>query len=568
METNDHIAAALANSDPVTIGKWTFHADTLLLECSANRVKLEPRVAYLLYYLAEKAGSPVSRAELMDRVWSGVVVGDEALTGAINKLRNAFGDDSHHPEMIKTIPKVGYQLIADVEFSTSSGAEDKAEPVANKKLGYAGYALIGLLIVAGSFFLIERMASPENPTALELPDKPSIAVLPFTNMSGDPEKENFVNGLSEDIITTIAQYPNLFVIARHSVWIYKDKQLKASQIGRELGVQYVLEGSIQQAGDRIRISAQLIDATTDRHIWAKKYDNPAEDYFDLRDIVVQEIAATIGGSTGLIRHVAGQKAMRKDPRDLKAHEYFLKGKTLYRLFTRDGIEQARKTFQEGIEKYPDYPTLYPPLGWMHYWDLSNGWTDNPDHSVAEGLRLAHKALDSPHASPEARFLAHWLVGKLSLWKYKDYEVALAEYDKAEAISPNESDLKASKAEILTWAGKPEEALESVQEAMRLNPHFPIWYSKWFGFAFYKSGRYQEAIDVLKPIDKEWGDMVRWRAASYVNLGNLEAAQLEIKKLLKINPKTTLSSLEKVLPYKNSSDLERELLDLRKAGLPE
>jgi tetratricopeptide (TPR) repeat protein len=260
--------------------------------------------------------------------------------------------------------------------------------------------------------------------------------------------------------------------------------------------------------------------------------------------------------------------MRKYPRDLKAHEYFLKGKTLYRLFTRDGIEQARKTFQEGIEKYPDYPTLYPPLGWMHYWDLSNGWTDNPDHSVAEGLRLAHKALDSPHASPEARFLAHWLVGKLSLWKYKDYEVALAEYDKAEAISPNESDLKASKAEILTWAGKPEEALESVQEAMRLNPHFPIWYSKWFGFAFYKSGRYQEAIDVLKPIDKEWGDMVRWRAASYVNLGNLEAAQLEIKKLLKINPKTTLSSLEKVLPYKNSSDLERELLDLRKAGLPE
>jgi tetratricopeptide (TPR) repeat protein len=270
----------------------------------------------------------------------------------------------------------------------------------------------------------------------------------------------------------------------------------------------------------------------------------------------------------LIRHDAGQSAINKDSRNLRAHEYFLKGKNLYRLFTREGIDQARKTFEEGIKKYPDYPTLYPPLGWMHYWDLSNGWTTNPDHSVEEGLRLAQIAIDAPNATPEARFLGHWLIGKLSLWKYRDYQVALAEYDRAEAISPNEADLKASKAEILTWAGFPDKALESVRKAMRLNPHYPVWYSKWLVFALYGSVQYHEAIAVLIPIDKEWGDMVRWRAASYVKLGNVEAARSEIDKLLRINPEISLSHLKTVLPYENRSDMERELLDLRNAGLPE
>ncbi len=573
MEANNKIAAALATSDPVIIGKWTFYADTLLLECDEKKTKLEPRSAYLLYYLAEKAGDPVSRDELTEKVWSGMVVGDEALTGAINKLRNAFGDDSHHPAVIKTIPKVGYQLIVDVEFSPSRVSVDNSNTGTDKKYAFAGFAVIGLLIIAGAYFLLERPgtsgeSTSRETTVLELPDKPSIAVLPLTNMTGDSEQDFFSDGLSEDIITTIAQYPNLFVIARHSAWVYKDKQIKASQVGQELGVQYVLEGSVQQAGDVIRINVQLIDATTDHHIWAKKYDSEAQDYFELRDSVVQEIATTIGGSSGIIRHVAGQSAVRKDPRYLNAHEYFLKGKTLYRLYTREGIEQARKTFQDGIEKYPDYPTLYPPLGWMHYWDLSNGWSEDPEKSADEGLRLARKALSYSHATPEARFLAHWLVGKLSMWKHRDYELSLAEYDKAEMISPNEPDLKASKSEILTWAGKSEEALESVRGAMRLNPHYPVWYRKWLGFALYNSGQYQEAINVLKPIDKDWGDMLRWRAACYVNLGKLDEARLEIKKLLELNSRTTLSSLEKVLPYDNKQDLERELMNLRKAGLPE
>ena len=163
MEANDQIAAVLANSGPITIGKWTFYADSLLLECGDDSVKLEPRVAYLLYYLAEKAGTPVSRAELTDRVWAGMVVGDEALTTAINKLRNAFGDDSHHPEVIKTIPKVGYQLIADVASANPVQAGEKSESAENKKFVYAAYALSVLLIVTGAFFLLERPeTSPES----------------------------------------------------------------------------------------------------------------------------------------------------------------------------------------------------------------------------------------------------------------------------------------------------------------------------------------------------------------------------------------------------------------------
>lgn len=194
MESNRKIAALLAASDPLTNGKWTFHADSLLLECSVNSVKLEPRVAYLLYYLAEHAGVPVSRAELTDHVWSGTVVGDDALTSAINKLRNAFGDDSHHPEVIKTIPKVGYQFIADVEFLPFTDGPVRAEPRSGKRFAVAGFALIGLIFATGPFFLLEptqatRDSISTDHQAPELPDKPSIVVLPFTNMDADPSRE-------------------------------------------------------------------------------------------------------------------------------------------------------------------------------------------------------------------------------------------------------------------------------------------------------------------------------------------------------------------------------------------
>ena len=570
MDANDQLAATLASSNPVTIGKWTFHADSLLLERSDSSVKLESRVAYLLYYLAEKAGTPVSRAELTDHVWSGIVVGDEALTTAINKLRNAFGDDSHHPEVIKTIPKVGYQLIADVEFSTSRATPHKLESATGKGNAFFGIAVIGVLLVAaGVFFLSElleapgEMISPEK-AVIEQPEKLSIVVLPFKNMSGDSDQEYFVDGMTEDLITDLSKISALTVISRMSSFTYKGQSPDVSSVANELGISHVVEGSVRKAGNRVRISAQLIDAAG-THIWADRYDREVNDIFSLQDEVRGRIVAALAVK---LTPAEERRLARPLTRSVEAYEVYLKALQQISFFNREGNLKSQEMFRQAIELDPDFAAAYSYLAQAYSLAAENRWTDNRDELIDLAVTTAKKGIG---IDPELPF-AHWSLARINSRSFlRDFEQSLAGFEKSIALDPNYSDGYVMLASTQIYVGQAEKALGNIEKGMRINPHFPFWYIHTLGQAQFALTRYEAAEESFKKAitrNPAVGWPRRWLVATYGHLGKLDEAEWEISELEGLGQPFTIEVFKSNLPLRDPEYLNRLLEGARKAGVPE
>ena len=569
MEANRQIAALLATSDPVTIGKWTFHADSLLLECSDNSVKLEPRVAYLLYYLAENAGAPVSRAELTDRVWSGMVVSDEALTGAVNKLRNAFGDDSHHPTVIKTIPKVGYQLVADVQFPSSTSDKDQSEAAANNKFAFAAYVLIGLLVVAGALFIIQRTGTTETPPILESPEKPSIAVLPFINMGADPSQQYFADGITEDLITDLSKISALFVISRNSVFFYKGTKVNIQQVAEELGVRYILEGSVRKAGNQVRVNTQLTDATTAGHIWAERYDGTYEDVFALQDRITRKIVATLA-----IKLTEGEQNQitQEETSNPAAYDTFLKGWEQYLRQTPESFRQAITFFERAVELDPGYTRAYAALsltywqGWKSYWHSKLGYI-SPHELRFEAEKYLAKAMKEPTS------LALQISTSM-LAQQGRHDKAIAEGERAISVDPNNPDSYVALAGALNLAGYPEESLPLMEKALRLNPHYPTSYLHELGLARFGMQEYdaaevalQRAV-TLNPTDR-WSSRLLIATLGYLDRADEAVAIIDrIKESWRGFDPLSVHSIAFWYPFKDTVDAERLAEGLRKAGLPD
>jgi TolB-like protein/Tfp pilus assembly protein PilF len=523
MEANDQIAAALANSDPVSIGKWTFHADSLSLECLDNHVKLEPRVAYLLYYLVENAGTPVSRTELMDGVWPGLVVGDEALTGAINKLRNAFGDDSHHPEVIRTIPKVGYQLIADVEFPNSAEAGDKPEPVANRKLGYA---LIALLVIAGTYFLAQR---PESHPALDLSNKTSVAVLPFTNLSGDKSQGYFAVGMTEDIVTDLSKISGLHVIA------FREAPPTRQELVHKYGIQYLLEGSVRRLADRVRVNAQLVRNEDGSNLWAERYDRELEDVFALQE----ELSHHIVGALSLTL-TGGEQDLLSRPQmeSFDAYDLFLQGRRHTRNVTRESNLTAQQLFERAIEADPRFARAYAALSVNHAVAYRRGWAGEPDKTLELAVDLAQKAASLDNSSPHIL----WALGYSYLFR-KEYQKAIDSLEKAIHIAPSFADGYALLALINNNLGRYEQAAEKIRKAMAINPVYTFEYPYLLGWAYYGASRYEQAIEILsKAIERNESALAPhlFLAASYIGLDQQDDAEWEIEQIRVIDPEYSTS----------------------------
>ena len=570
MDANDQLAATLASSDPVAIGKWTFHADSLLLESSDSSVKLEPRVAYLLYYLAEKAGTPVSRAELTDHVWSGMVVGDEALTTAINKLRNAFGDDSHHPEVIKTIPKVGYQLIADVEFSTSRATPHKLESATGKRKAFFGIAVIGVLLVAaGVFFLSELLETPgetisPEKTVPEQAEKFSIIVLPFKNMSGDSDQEYFVDGMTEDLITDLSKISALTVISRMSSFTYKGQSPDVSSVANELGISHVVEGSVRKAGNRVRISAQLIDATG-THIWADRYDREVNDIFSLQDEVRGRIVAALAVK---LTPAEERRLARPLTRSVEAYEVYLKALQQISFFNREGNLKSQEMFRQAIELDPDFAAAYSYLAQAYSLAAENRWTDNRDELIDLAVTTAKKGIE---IDPELPF-AHWSLARINSRSFlRDFEQSLAGFEKSIALDPNYSDGYVMLASTQIYVGQAEKALGNIEKGMRINPHFPFWYIHTLGQAQFALTRYEAAEESFKKAitrNPAVGWPRRWLVATYGHLGKLDEAEWEISELEGLGQPFTIEVFKSNLPLRDPEYLNRLLEGARKAGVPE
>jgi TolB-like protein/Tfp pilus assembly protein PilF len=403
---------------------------------------------------------------------------------------------------------------------------------------------------------------PDKPP-LPLPDKPSIAVLPFTNMSDDPKQEYFSDGITEEIITALSKIPKLFVIARNSTFTYKGKPTKVQQVSRELGVKYVLEGSVRKAGDKVRVTAQLVDAKTGNHLWAERYDRELKDIFALQDEITMKIITALQ-----VELTEGEQArlLAKGTDNLEAYLKLLQGREhVYRQNKEDNA-LAKQLLQEAIALDPEYPKPYAFLSTTHMLDMWLGSSKSPRESLAQAIELAEKAivLDDSYAT------AHGLLGNLYIMT-RQYDKGIAECERGVALDPNSAGALGWLGRSLYWADRPEEAIPVLEKAIRLNPITPGWYLYSLAMAFRDMGRYEEAISACKKVLHREPKNVIARlvlAATYSLSGREEEARAETAEILRIDPNYSLDRLAKTRSHKNQANTNSFIDALRKAGLPE
>ncbi|MCJ7803252.1 MAG: tetratricopeptide repeat protein, partial [Desulfobacterales bacterium] len=404
-----------------------------------------------------------------------------------------------------------------------------------------------------------KVGIPETPP-LPLPDKPSIAVLPFVNMSGDPEQEYFSDGITEEIITALSKVPNLFVISHNSTFTYKGKPVKVKQVSEELGVRYVVEGSVRKAGDKVRITAQLIDALSGHHLWAERYDRDLKDVFALQDEITMKVitALQVELTTG---EMAGRIA--KGTRNLDAFIKYMVAFELFNRLTKEGNAQARKILEEAIALDPEYSRLYMGLAITHIYDVWFGTTESPEQSLARAFELAQKAisLDDSNAA------AYSVLGQVYAMK-RQYDQAIAECERAVSLDPNSAENLMRLGTVLNYAGRAEEAIPYLQNAIRLNPLPTANYFVQLAFAYRESREYEKAIEAAKKaLQREPNTQSPYihMTISYIRLGREEEARASAAEILRINPRFSLERYAKILPF-SQPVADRVVEDLRKAGL--
>jgi TolB-like protein/Tfp pilus assembly protein PilF len=402
---------------------------------------------------------------------------------------------------------------------------------------------------------------PEMSKELKLPDKPSIAILPFLNMSGDPEQEYFSDGISEDIITDLSKLSGLFVIARNSSFIYKDKPVNLQQVGRELGVHYVLEGSVRTGGNQVRITAQLIDAESGHHLWANRFDRKLENIFAVQDEITEEVVTALD-----VKLVRGEQARlwRKSLKNHKARDLYYRGREIVYRFTKEAAAEARELFERVIELESDSPLGYAWSALTHWLEAWRGWSKSPDQSRKRAAELAQKALSLDDNNPDA----HSLLGLVYVLDGQ-FEKAIAEGDRAVSLSPSSADVALRTAMINMFFGRPQEAIMLAKNAIRLNPIPSALYFNILGVSYRESKQYEEAIATLKEGIGHYPEYVLSRYAlvtTYCAAGWYEEARAELQKILRIDPRFSLEQYTMKLPYKDRAVNDRLLADLRKAGL--
>ena len=396
---------------------------------------------------------------------------------------------------------------------------------------------------------------------LPLPEEPSIAVLPFANISGDPDQEYFSDGLTEEIITGLSKVDKMFVIASNSTFSYKGKPVKVQQVGEELGVRYVLEGSVRKAGDRVRITAQLIDALTGHHLWAERYDRDLKDIFALQDEITMRILTALR-----LTLTEGEQARVYDrgTENLDSFLKVLQGMHYLLRFNEDDNVVARQMFEEAVPLDPENPVAHTTLGWTHMMDVWYGSSESPGKSMERASELAQKAI----ALDETQDSAHSLLGHIYLMM-RQYDMAIAEGERAVALNPNGADAHAHLAMTLNYVGRREEATALFKKAIRLNPMPPNWYLTHLAFNYRFTGKNEEANATFQKVlqrnpDDLWAQI--GLAVSYSMEGREKEARAQAAEVLRIDPKFSLEYFAKTIPNKNQADTELTIDALRKAGL--
>ncbi len=519
-------------------GDFVLDPDRRELSHGQDAVSIGPQVFDLLIHLISNRERVVSKDELLDVVWNGRFVSELTLTSHINAVRKALGDSGEAQSVIRTIPRKGFRFVADVR------EQSPEEPPGH------------------------RHERPEQATAppdrLALPEKPSLAVLPFLNLSGDPEQEYFADGVVEDIIGALSRMRWLFVIARNSSFTYKGRAVDVKRVGQELGVRYVLEGSLRKAGHRIRITGQLIDATNGTHLWAERFESTIDDIFDLQD----EIAASVVGAISRqLEQAEIGRAKRKPTERLDAYDYYLRGMSNFHFGNRAGTYEALGLFTKAIELDPDYASAYAMASACHFWTKFNRWAADRSLAISEGARLARHAVEL--GKDDAVALAR---GGHAIANFEgDVAGGIALIDRALVLNPNLAAAWFLGGFVTIMHGQPDEAVERLTHAMRLSPLDLEMYRMQGGMALAHlfAGRFDEASAWAEKALRDLPGfliVVCTLAASHALAGRMPEARRALDELRALSPGLRLSDLGDWLLFHRPEYVAILSDGLRRAGL--
>ena len=541
-------------------------------ELSEDR-KVEFRIGINLGDVIEKDGdlhgdavNIAARVEALAE-GGGICITRTAYDQVKNKLSLGYEYLGEHAVKNIAEPVRVYRVMMEPEAAGKVIGEKRARP---GRWQMAALAVATLILITGAVAVLNLYLRPSEPpievaseakTAFPLPDKPSIAVLPFDNLSGDPDQEYFSDGLTDQIIIGLSKVPHLFVIARNSTFTYKGKPVKVQKVSEDLGVKYVLEGSVQKTADRIRITAQLIDATTGRHLWAERYDRELKDIFALQDEITKKIITAMQ-----VKLTEGEqvRAAAKGTNNLEAYLKYLQADDYIDRINIESNALGKQLAQEAIALDPEYAMAYRALGRAHMLDVWLGSSKSPKDSITKAIKLVKQAivLDDTYAE------AYGLLGYLfSMTRQHDKAVALGE--KAVALNPNSAESHFRLGKTLTFSGRYEESIPEYKRAIRLNPIPPNMYFYSLGLSYGWTGQYEEAITWCKKATRLEPNSLYARimmTVVYSLSRREEEARAAAAEVLRINPKFSLEKFEKKVTYKKKTDKERVIGALRKAGL--
>ena len=418
----------------------------------------------------------------------------------------------------------------------------------------------------------QNVGTPPASSGPSLPDKPSIAVLPLVNLSGDHANDYLSDGITENIITGLSRFRDLSVIASYSAFSYKGKTLRIQDVASELGVRFVLEGSVQKSSTRITITAQLIDGLTGAHLWAERFDRGVEDIAtvldDLTEIIVAGLATTYGGRLG--KAWRGRAERNEARQNFQAYDYFQRGIDAFNLFTKGCTATAIQWFEKAIERDPSYGKPYAKIAWAHLCDVWLGWSEDTSFSMAEALKFATAAIQ--HDDDEA--WGYWALAGYHMFG-GHHDRAISAYQRALELNPNDADVLNDFGQCLSFAGRAVEGVEVVHKAMRLNPHYPDYWIMQLGPIYFDARRYEDAVSTLEKLhsklhSKDTIGVQLYLAASHAALGHTDQARATMASVIRLDPLATLERLAPTFlaPYKNAPDRDHLRENLVKAGLPE
>jgi TolB-like protein/Tfp pilus assembly protein PilF len=499
-----------------------------------HRIAVQPQVFDLLVHLVQNRDRVVSKDDLIALVWGGRIVSESTLTSRINAVRTAVGDSGKSQKLIRTIPRKGVRFVGEVaEQSSGIQLADAAQT-----------------------------ASDQPPRPLPVPDRPAIAVLAFENMSGDREQEYFSDGISEDVITALSKVRWFFVIARNSTFVYKGRAVHIRQIAEELGVRYVVEGSVRKSGDRVRITAQLNDVATGSHIWAERYDRSLTDLFAVQDEITDAIVAAIEPQ---IYAAENFRARRKPPSSMDAWDLVMRALSHYWRVTQEDHEIAQALLAKAIAIDPDYGQALSVLATSHMFGVHLGWADIKTAApIAERAALAAIQADREDA------WAHTALGSV-YFSTRRLDHSLAEFELALQLNPNFSLAQGYYALALSYCGQWQESHDAARRAIRQSPRDPSL-AIYYGIAAYAQfvGRnYPEAIALARDAIRQRGDLTgayRVLTVAAGMAGETQVAAAALAELRRTQPNISLAWIATQLPWKLESDREHYLEGFRRAGL--